>query len=423
MKKIIITNIILLIIVFFLLDIYVYYNHLYISHRYSIFDNISYTKHITRKLNKNYTDSIMFSPDTYIRYGGTHSPLEGSANLQNRPIFLFGCSFIEGAGLNQEENIDYLLVKNTNSLVFNRSAGGWGTQHTLYQLKNDKFYKTFEHIKNPIIVYTYIDDHKHRINRAMEPILFGGYPTFVFREKNKKLIYDNISSFIFRFPILSAIKENLYYNSSKCKDRAEFLKFHILEAKKEIDEHYKNQKTDFIVLIYKEDYEILSIIDDLINNNIKVTTYEQLTGINSNNPILQISETDTHPSRKAWELFIPKFVQYLNRLEDKQIYSEIIEYKEKQIQNFEIENYNFNADNLFHREIPIAGFSLAYLDKQEIEKNKISLFRASAAYISWCISNLLKESHIKFLSDFMLKITIKLNPYNKFYKDYKDINS
>ncbi len=361
----------------------------------------------------------MFDKETYIRYGGVTSPLENEVNYKNRPIFLFGCSFIEGAGLKAEDNIDYRLAKYLKSPVYNRSAGGWGTQHTLFQLKSDEFYTIFNDKKNPIIIYTYMNDHQNRINKAMEPILFGGYPTFVYHKKNNELIYDKFSEFIFRFPVLSTLKEIIYYNTSKAKDRAEFLKMHILESKKEIDKHYNGQRTDFILLIYEEDYEILSIIDDLIKNGVKVVSYEQITGLNSDNISLQISEIDAHPSKKAWEIFIPKFGEYIKNLENNQ--NNIIQYKEEKIKQYQITNYSFNICNIF-RERPYAYFSISYKDNKLVEEKKLSQLRTKIAYTFWSIGNLVDGLHIKHLSNIFINISIKINPYNDFYKQYKKYN-
>ena len=282
--KIISINLIIFLILAFILDIYIYYSHLYMSYYYNpAVDNISYFKHITRKLNYNYAKEIMFRNDIYPKSENT-----GNGNYKS-PYVIFGCSFAEGAALKDNEKFTYQLAKRVQAPVYNRARGGWGPQHMLFQLKSDEFYKKIKPDYNefklhnkpgaeykPVFIYTYINGHVQRMETGMEPILFGGYPTFVYRNKNGSLVFDNFSMFMFRFSILSKIKELIFLETPKIK-QAEKLKLHFLEAKKEIDKHYQN--AEFIVLIYLIDDEILYTVDELLENGIKVVFFEGLTGL------------------------------------------------------------------------------------------------------------------------------------------------
>lgn len=80
---------------------------------------------------------------------------------KNRPIILFGCSFTYGQNLEQNQTMSYKLSQYTNRAVINRAHSGWGIQHMLWQLKNDK---ELTKIPNPeYIIYTFIPDHIGRL--------------------------------------------------------------------------------------------------------------------------------------------------------------------------------------------------------------------------------------------------------------------
>ena len=151
--KFIFINLFIFIILFFIFDIVVYYRHIYTSnYDHIIYSDISYISHITRKMNKQYIDSVMFDDKLYKK------PL--NLNSMKNPIILFGCSFVEGIALKNNETFQYKMAQLSNAPVFDYSRGGWGTQHMLYQVLSDNFYKKFDNNNLPKhVIYTYIQDH------------------------------------------------------------------------------------------------------------------------------------------------------------------------------------------------------------------------------------------------------------------------
>ena len=424
--KILSINFIIILILLFLLDICIYYRHLYMSHKYNpLYDNISYFKHISRDLSYKNIEKKMFSDEMY--------PKAENTELKNSsPYILFGCSFTEGAALSEKDKYTYQLAKKVHSPVYNRASGGWGTQHMLFQLKSDKFYKIIQpdfdkyvlynkdkSSYKPVFIYTYISDHINRIHVGMEPVLFGGYPTFVYRIKNNNFEFDKTSQILFRFPLSAKLKE-AFYNLKKPADKIENLKLHILESKKEIDKHYKN--SEFIVLIYIENVEILYLVDELLKNGIKVVFFEGLTGKNPKDINYVISETDSHPNAKAWTLLVPKLVNYIENADEKEIYKQAY-FKHELLKNYNPEykqGFKDFMNSLREKYIEPSGFSLLYQDRNIIKQYNISRFRVSLAYINWCISNLILNTYFKTAGLFFLNNAIKLNPYNNSYQIYKE---
>ncbi len=405
--KIIFINLLFFLILFFLLDIFTYYRQLYISYKHNpIEDNISYFKHITRDLSEKNVNKIIYENINYPKAENTTSELN--------PIVIFGCSFAQGAGLSENQTFSHKLALISKAPVYNRASGGWGTQHMLFQLKSDDLYKNvLKDNRTPLFIYIYIPDHINRIHRAMEPVLYGGYPTFVYKFKQNQLIFDKTSQFLFRFPLLSYIKEYLY-TFKTVEEKADFLFLHLLEAKKEINKHYKN--ADFIVLVYSDNDEILSVSRKLTKNGIKVVFFEGLTNINPENEDYYISKYDNHPNERAWDLLTPKFYNYIKNAN----YNEVTKQANFKQDYIKIHYSPKTRDYTLAKSFP-SSYSLYSLDKKLIEQEKINKFRAVGAYVSWCISNLFYNNTCNFISGIFLDISIKMNPYNENYKIYKKI--
>lgn len=413
----ILVNLLMCIILFFILDIIVYYRHLYMSFKYNVAsDNISYLGHITRKMNKNNIKNVMFKTNIY------PPTVMGSSNL--RPIILFGCSFAEGAGLESNQIFSYLLSKQTRRTVFNRAVGGWGTQHMLFQLQNPELYNLISDSKAEnipeYIVYLFISDHVNRIHVAMEPILFGGYPTFVYRQNKEGLSLAPTA--YFRFPLIAYIREFYYFNFVDIKSRTELLKQHILLSKKEIDKHYANSinKPKFILFIYDDNYEILSLAQDLKDNGIILIMAEQLMGESLNNEKYYLSKYDTHPNKLVWEKLTPKFIEFLKNYDERKekVTLDFISEKIKNEYSYINIEQKFDFKNINSVREDCSGFSVCIKDRENTERGNISIFQAYFSYFLWCSENLISEFGRNFVTNKMLDLVISINPYNSIYRDY-----
>ncbi len=407
--KIILINTILFVLIFFIFDVAVYYRHIYMSHKYNpLYSNLSYFKHIFRKMSSKYIQAIMFDKNNYKK------PLDLSNSDLKESIILFGCSFVEGAALKNNENFQYNIASVAKMPVFDRSSGGWGTQHMLYQASNDLFYEQIQS-KPKYIIYTYITDHINRIHIAMDPVMFGGYPTFIYSKSlfNNKLKITKLSEIILRFPISSHIKQTLFFLLSKEKERADFLKRHILQTKTEINKRYP--EAEFIVFAYNFNNELLLIADDLRQNGIKTLYFSEITGMNPDDEQLILSKYDSHPNAKAWTIVVPKLWNYITN------YNQDIEQNIKQFEKHSyIRDINRNISfkqAFFMRDFP-SGFSICLKDNLLIENKECTKIKASIAYVLWACGNLCESVKLNFPAKIFIKCSMKINKNNDFYSKY-----
>lgn len=405
--NLILINLIIFLILFFILDISTYYRRLYMSNYYAPpFEKVSYISHITRDMSRKQTDEIMFKRKDLYR------PVENK-NSKKKPIVLFGCSFIQGHKLNDNQTVSYKLGKYTGRPIYNRASGGWGTQHMLYQLRSDKFYKQ---VPQPeYVIYTYIEDHINRIHVCLEPVLYGGLPTFVYLNFYNKLIY-NPMSITFRFPSLSFVKEGFYYKYTTPASKANLLKLHILDSKKEIDKHWPGTK--FVVFIYEPNYEIVSIADELRKNGIQTCYFRYFMGSDNNDPRYTTSQTDTHPNAEAWTVLVPKLVKYLDNYGKDEVRKNII--CEKKLFNYYLQTQenslkNYSIKELLTNREYASTFSICSIDRNLINKGDITESAARNAYFIWCIGNLFQGLHIYKPALLFNNIAIRHNPKNQAY--------
>jgi hypothetical protein len=99
--------------------------------------------------------NVTYSIDNHSRRIVSQNPL----NSLNH-ILLFGCSYIFGEGLNDNETIQYFLSKNYNkSIILNYGIHGYGPQQMLTNLEKN----TFEDVPyKGIALYFFIYDHYYR---------------------------------------------------------------------------------------------------------------------------------------------------------------------------------------------------------------------------------------------------------------------
>ena len=237
---------------------------------------------------------------------------------KKKPIVLFGCSFTEGTGLDDNKTFSYKLGKLTGRPIYNRAVGGWGIQHVLYQLQDKDFYKI---IPQPeYIIYVYFNGH---LSRMTAPVCYM-CPTcyFVFYErkknKNKDITFvsktDNViyNFIINRMIFLGAIKDktfNYLYNFEKYKKYTDELFLDYLRAiKKKQVENWKDAK--FIIFFYSDPK------DEKLEEKVKKLGFITITksdfNINFDSAEMKISETDPHPSSHFWDIVTPIIIEKLN---------------------------------------------------------------------------------------------------------------
>lgn len=308
--KIILINVLILIALICCLELYSY-NKLKEKHS-------EYLKNINSKISKN-------DKPLKLRYGRVRSfdydfdkkgfrPVIYGSN-QKRPIVFFGCSFMYGLRLKNEQTLPYKVSKLTNRTTYNRAINGWGTQHVFYQLKREDFKKEVPDAE--YIIYTVIYDHlnrfyaynisdfsfeamlryKHNGSNLSEikPVFLPCYSLYTVRNiqdiiasvKNKNI---NDLFFIFNQMMMKSLE---------------------LSRKK-----YPNSK--FVILIYKdanplsefEQNQYIENMNNLKNKGFIVIDAQDLVGHDFKDK-KYLSNDNWHPSEKAWDEIAPKLVEYL----------------------------------------------------------------------------------------------------------------
>ena len=82
-------------------------------------------------------------------------------HFSNKPILLFGCSIAYGYNLDENQNFSTILSKETKRPVYNAAVTGYCPAHMLKLLKENR---VLFNVKDPeYIIYTFIKDHKQRL--------------------------------------------------------------------------------------------------------------------------------------------------------------------------------------------------------------------------------------------------------------------
>lgn len=297
--KIILSNILLLLIVFFVID--------YSAYSIRIFQDSLHNRYLL-SLNRFFS---VFSENTIeMRLHGKGNYFRPPSIIKNakRPIILFGCSFVYGDSLKDNETFSAQLSKYTNRSVYNYGVSSGSPKETLYILR---YYKELQNIKNPeYIIFTYVTDHKRRLYMYSWTDCELDMPRF--KKINNSLVYDSKKRNILyesRFAIL--LSEYIAEKKSLLPETNDLLNLYFTEIQKEIKRLYPNTK--FAILVYFEDgtenwnYLLKQGIDVI---NVQSLIDKDIKDIHSVEYI--IAPDDIHPNAKAWQVIIPPLVKNLH---------------------------------------------------------------------------------------------------------------
>lgn len=306
MKKIILLNIIIVIVIFFGLD-------------YTIFKIQIHECNIDIKYFQNMTKKIAYSAQDDIEYLNNLPPPDRKAlNIQNgnkyKSIVYTGCSFIYGQNLKEEETVSYktsLLVKNP---VYNLGLISRAINSLIGIIQYGIFFDKVE-IEPAVIIYNYADFH---LLRLVMPNFSYEENEFLYKIKNNKLERKKPPFIVSRFPVLCLIREHVFeYRVDKDKKYKEYLKkllyLHFMEVKKLINNKWKDTK--FIITVYFDSPIFEEIADDLEKEGFIIIRFtEQEFGIDTASEEYLLP--DGHPNAKVWEIITPQLVEkikpYLN---------------------------------------------------------------------------------------------------------------
>ena len=304
-NKLIIKNILIAIFIFIfgihLLSFYVYFLDLGCGRSYCAPSDVfsKYRAFLTRDISIKDTDNTFFSAETY-------RPIENEASSK-KPIALFGCSFVYGTGLENNQTFSYKLGKETGRPIYNRAKDSWGAQHTLYQFSNPKLY---EIVPEPeYIIYLFFNGLYTRMYAPCCYICPQSYIAF-YSEKDSHLILNKRTYFSDKVIPISMAKNKIVktkLDNKQVNEIENFMLKHFEEIKKYQNEKWPNSK--FIIFFY----------DEPLLGNASIKKLEDLGYISLRNEDLGISPytqeyklPDDHPSEKFWNDVVPIIVKQYN---------------------------------------------------------------------------------------------------------------
>lgn len=233
---------------------------------------------------------------------------------KKRPILLFGCSFIWGAGLDENQTFGYKLSKMSKRPAYNRAYPAWGVQHMLYQLQREP---DLDKIHSPeFIIYTIFCDQIYRLNtfcfHPKDDVLYLKY-----KEENGKLVQDHPTlPFLYRFYLTRSVARNIWSgkinNPKYMNQNFDYLKMVFEQSKQITDKKYPNSK--FVILLYNEcpgnwyintnRWKELEKEGFIVLDSNKITKHDL--------SLKQYRLIDGHPNEAAWNLIVPALVKNLN---------------------------------------------------------------------------------------------------------------
>lgn len=260
------------------------------------YDLTNYLKHFYLD-NKIHPDNTQFRNPAGLQYLNS----KGSFS-----VVLFGCSFTNGFGLKESEALHSILSKQIKQPVFNLGLGAGSPREMLYILRNNQLLNVLIKNNNQIkyIIYTYISDH----NRRLYMDINLSAPHFRSVNNMSSLVYQKNYFYYHTFIYKCFKKIQFRYTSPKLVNELLFLYF------KEIDKEIKNRfkSANFIIIVYDDSDNINWEEYERNIDGIKIIKINDILNINLGDLEYKLSETDSHPNAKAWEVVVPAIVKELN---------------------------------------------------------------------------------------------------------------
>lgn len=219
------------------------------------------------------------------------------------PILIYGCSYAYGFALEDKENFGYQISEQTKRPVYNFAISSKGLQDALYLIQNDEKITP----EPQYVFYVFINDHVRRMYVNCNKI--DGVKYLTYKNKNGKLI-RNENQYVFteRLYLTGVIKNALYYLLKNPMEKSiyKMVELYFITIKKEINNKYPNAK--FIILDYEngqesylnekrvrllKEHEIEIVnLNKIFHNKLKSDKYR--------NPIDK--DVFKHPNAQAWSL-------------------------------------------------------------------------------------------------------------------------
>lgn len=320
--KIIIINIVLAII-FLAVQEVISYKSIYQAYKGNL-DSFNLSREENNKIKLQYTKTAKFNYNDYKHH--FKSFIDPKNN--KRPIILFGCSYSESIGIDDDSKTFMgQLGKLTHRNIFNRSVGATGTQLMYYQLSHDGIKKEIPDAE--YIIYTFLDYHYSRLfNYTLCFFDSNINLRYKLNNKNKLVQIETPIPWLYSLFTVKKIQNNLVLSGMQNEER----KYHPIfknlmsESMKEARKKYPNAK--FIIFVYPsgryvkgsavdyapaegENGKLPKYLEDYLKNEGFTIVYaEDLVGTKIRNLEYRQADKD-HPNEKAWEVVTPALVKEL----------------------------------------------------------------------------------------------------------------
>lgn len=305
MLKRIFINLLLIILVLTGLELYCYF--------LTKHDNDEFKK-LADKLEANNTRQFMTKYKLMEDFNTTtFRPSYFLPNPQKKPILWFGCSFAEGAGLEDEITPCYKIAHLSGRNCINKSKGATGTQFMYYQLNNDEIMSDTPDVD--YVIYIFIWNHLQRLyNYQINPLI--EMFNLRYKIKNDKLVEIKP---VFR-PLYSSFFIKRLLNRKVIKQtKNEHLDFELfnkvmLESVKKAKERYPNAQ--FIMVEFPDlSRNELPLFEVNRLKNMGITVVKFTDFIDKDIDIYDLKywlSDEIHPTSETWDMFLPEFTkQYI----------------------------------------------------------------------------------------------------------------
>ncbi len=230
-------------------------------------------------------------------------------------IVLFGCAFVEGLGLKDNQTFSAKLSEYTNKKVYNRGIGGGGIQHALIQIKSHELDPVIKNSKYVIYTLSSIQDLDRLYcypGLYTDPFfLFDEkiYPRFVLKNDELKLYKSKIpyidGSILYRLANKFIIATKYNFLNTKNVDYSFAMK-HFIDLKNEIKKI--NPDAKFIIVLYWDSIERFKDEDIALLNKENIEIIEISKLVNQED-IQKMRNSYNHPTEEAWNQIVPKLVE------------------------------------------------------------------------------------------------------------------
>lgn len=236
---------------------------------------------------------------------------KATVQSNKRPILLFGCSFVWGGIIAENDRFGAQLAKLTQRDVYQRAFWGWGIQQMLFQLRH------FDSMKNmpkdaEYIIFNYIDDHFFRASTDnFDP--FNDMTPYLKYDISNGVLVERTHNFsvLWRFYFVRNIRQlkaaELLSDENYSKNNQQVVLKMFLESKEILSKKYPDSK--FVILRYMQepvwDSFDMDFWNDLKQSGIIIIDTKDLTDKNLSKVPYTISDTDLHPSAEAWKVIVP----------------------------------------------------------------------------------------------------------------------